>query len=144
MLAGYRNDLGTLVRFVALGGANTAITMVEFLLLVIVVPYAVAYVVSFLTGVLINALLVARFVFRAPPSRITNLRVAAWSLVVMAVGAVLSGLCEQRGWSPLTTVFGVAAIIVPTNFLGTRLVVRRSTARADRDRYSSGGLASGS
>lgn len=112
-------------RFLALGLANTGLTTVLFVLLMLVLPYPVAYAASFLTGVLINALLVPSFVFDAGRHRRTTLGVACWSLVVLALGAALSALCEARGWSPLRTAVTVALVVVPTNFVGSRLVVRR-------------------
>jgi putative flippase GtrA len=126
-MAASRNDMGHVVRFLVLGGANTLLTTVVFVLLMMRVPYAAAYVVSFGLGVLINAQLVGRFVFRAPASGRLSAKLAAWSLLMMVIGAGLSALCEWRGLSPLPTAAGIAMVVVPVNFLGARLIVARDS-----------------
>jgi putative flippase GtrA len=120
-----RTPNGAAVRFLVLGLSSTAATAALFVLLMYVMPYAVAYAASFVTGILINALLVPSFVFRAGRDRRTGLGIACWSLVVLALGASLSAVGEARGWSPVQTAVTVALIVVPVNFLGSRLVVAR-------------------
>jgi len=122
-----------MLRFLVLGGANTLITTALFVLLMLRIPYAAAYVVSFGTGLVLNALLVGRFVFRAPSSARTSARVACWSLLMMSTGAGMSALAELRELSPLATAAGVALVVVPVNFLGSRFIVAHGARRTGSD-----------
>jgi putative flippase GtrA len=119
------------LRFVALGASNTAVTTLLFLLLASHLSYAVSYILSFLTGVLINSVFVPVFVFREKRRLQMSLGIAGWSLVVMALGAALSAVCQHAGLRPLPTAVAVAVVVLPTNFFVSRFIV--ASTRQSRD-----------
>lgn len=117
---------GAALRFLVLGAVNTVLTTALFVILMMHMPYAVAYVLSFSTGIAVNALLLARFVFRTPGTPRIRRRIVCWSLLMLSCGAALSALCEARGLAPLATAVAVAVVVVPVNFCGSRLIVART------------------
>lgn len=60
---------GQFARFVGSGGFNTALTYGAYLLLLQVLPYGVAYTVSYASGIALAFVLNRFWVFRAPQRR---------------------------------------------------------------------------
>lgn len=126
-----RHDLATVVRFLLVGGTNTAATLLLYwLLLGWLVPRA-AYAVSFAAGMVLGYLLNTRFVFRV---RRQWRSLALFPLVHLAtyvVGALALELAI--GWlhidprvAPLLSI----AATVPTSYLLTHSLLRNGKSRA--------------
>ena len=121
----HRRNLGEVLRFLVVGGSNTLITLVLFVLLQQWLFPAVAYTVVFALGLVYTTALTATVVFG---SRLTWRRAAAfvaWYLLVYGVGLlVVQGL--HAFWDPSALVTAVVTVVVtaPLNFLGGRVLFR--------------------
>jgi putative flippase GtrA len=124
---------GHLLRFGALGGANTAVTTVAFYFLALVLPAGVAFTIVYAAGIAFVALTTPRFVFRSAASWWRRLGLAGWYVVVYLVGLGVVSLLDSVLDAPrIVVVLGTVAVTAPLSFLGARLLV------ADRG-YSTGG-----
>ena len=65
------------VRYLLVGGLNTVATYALYLLLMRRIDYRAAYVLAFLAGIVLSAVLLRHVVFRRPGRRYANLYVAA-------------------------------------------------------------------
>ena len=114
---------GELLRFLLVGGSNTLVTLVLFVVLQRWLSPGVAYTVVFALGLAYTTALTATVVFG---SRLTWRRAAAfagWYLLVYAVGLAVVQLMTAL-WEPssLTTAVVTVAVTAPLNFLGGRLL----------------------
>jgi putative flippase GtrA len=124
---------GQLLRFGALGGANTAVTTVAFYLLALVLPAGVAFTIVYAAGIAFVALTTPRFVFRSAASWWRRLALAGWYVAVYLVGLGVVSILDSVLDAPrIVVVLGTVAVTAPLSFLGARLLV------ADRG-YSTGG-----
>jgi putative flippase GtrA len=114
---------GQLLRFLVVGGSNTLVTLVLFVLLQQWLSPGVAYTVVFALGLAYTTALTATVVFG---NRLTWGRGAAfagWYLLVYTVGLAVVQLLDAL-WEPSSVVTAVAtvALTAPLNFLGGRLL----------------------
>lgn len=123
-----RRLLGEVLRFGAVGVANTAVYYATYRLLLLALPYLGAHVLAWAVSVVGSFLLNCWFTFRVRPTVQRFLLFPASTLVnlVLTTGgsaAVVSGL----GWDEryATVLMGIAAI--PATFLVTRFVLARPT-----------------
>ena len=77
---------GQVLRFGALGGANTALTTAAFYLLAWVLPAEVAFTIVYAAGIVFVVLTTPRYVFRATASWSRRLALAGWYVAVYLVG----------------------------------------------------------
>lgn len=114
------------LRFLFVGGLNTAVTLVIYWMLLPRMGYGIAYSVAFAVGIVLSYVLSLRFVFRARAS-VSN--AFAYPLVY-AVQYVL-GLGLLAAWTELLGLparYGVLVSIaatIPVTFLLSRFVLRR-------------------
>jgi putative flippase GtrA len=114
---------GQLVRFALVGGSNTVVTLLLFVLLQHWLPAAVAYTLVFALGLAYTTVLTARVVFGARLTRRTSALYVGWYLLVYGVGlATVSLLDSFVGRSPVLTAVVTVAVTAPLNFLGGRLL----------------------
>jgi putative flippase GtrA len=112
---------GQLVRFVAVGGANTLATGAIFFGLSNVVAPALAYTVAFVIGVAFAVVVTPRFVFSERATHNRRAIYGAWYLLVYLVGLGVVYIVHDRlgldRWA-------IVAVTVPTTavlgFLGAR------------------------
>lgn len=118
------------LRFLALGASNTAVTYVLFVALAHVVNARLAYTCVFAAGVAFSVLFTGSFVFGAARTRRGSAAFAAWYLVVYGVGLlsleVLRAVGLQR---PVVVGMAVLTVTTPLNFLGGRLLFGRRGPR---------------
>jgi putative flippase GtrA len=113
-----------LVRFIGMGATNTILTFVLYEALIFIIPYQVAYTISFVAGVAFAAAANSRLVFRIRLTWQTGIR-----FIIFYVSSYLVGLClivvavEKFGLSELMAPFLVVAIMLPINFFGSRLAL---------------------
>lgn len=114
------------MRFLVCGALNTAASYAIYWMLLPILPYAVAYTVSFFATVISGYTLNTRFVFRAPWSW---QRLAAFPLVHLFNYAF--GLGVVWLWVTVLVLDARVAPVVatlvglPLNFMLTRLVVKQ-------------------
>jgi putative flippase GtrA len=112
---------GSIVRFLVAGAATTIATLGLSLVLLIFLPYALAYTAAFVTGIVMAYLLNSMFVFRAA----TRLRTLALFPLVYLV-QYLVGLAVVAIWIDVfrlpPEVAALAAVVVtlPITYLLTR------------------------
>lgn len=114
-----------LLRFVAAGAANTALSVLVYQAALFVISHVAAYVLSNFAGIVIAYLLYSRRVFDAP---LTAPRFAAFGLFYtasLAIGAALNALLiEQLGIAERLAIFATIAVMLPVNYLGSRYCLR--------------------
>lgn len=128
-----RGSWGQLLRFAAVGGSNTAITLALFVLLQRWLEPAVAYTVVFAVGLAYTTAVTASVVFGSRLTLRTGAMFAVGYLAVYGVG-LLAVHVLTTVWSPSPTVTAVVTVVVtaPLNFLVGRLLFgdRRTAVRA--------------
>jgi putative flippase GtrA len=115
------------IRFLLLGGVNTAATFVALSLLAAVIDPAVAYTVVFAAGLLFTSVMTGRFVFSTEPSAGTIAAFIGWYLTVYAVGLLVVRILDDDGRSTLVLALVTVCVTAPLSFLGGRIVFARST-----------------
>jgi putative flippase GtrA len=112
------------LRFLGVGGANTAVTTVAFYLLSFALPPVVAFPIVYAAGILFVTVVTPRFVFRTRPARRRRGALAAWYVLVLLVGlgvtALLDGVLDLPHEA---VVLGTVAVTAPLGFLGSRAIV---------------------
>jgi putative flippase GtrA len=118
--------LGQLVRFLLVGGSNTLVTLVLFVLLQQWLSPALAYTVVFALGLAYTVAMTATVVFGARLTWRTAVTFAGWYLLVYGVGLLAVQLSHAL-WEPSATVTALltVAVTAPLNFLGGRLLFTR-------------------
>src|SRR4051794_1914679 len=116
---------GEFVRYVLVGGTNTALTYLIYRLLLLFVPYGAAYTLAYLCGIFIAYVLNARFVFHQPLRWRVAIRFPLVYLVQYLVGVALLAfavaiLHSSDEVAPLV----VIAITVPLTFVLSRLIIK--------------------
>lgn len=118
---------GEAVGFLVAGVVNTGITLVLYWCLLLVLPYQLAYTLTYVAGIGLAYWLNTRFVFRVAPS----VRTAAAYPAVYVVG-YLTGLgalhfcAEILGWPHAVGIFVSILATIPVTFLLTRALLARS------------------
>ncbi len=121
------------LRFLVVGGVNTAVTTLLFYGLALVVPPRAAFTIVYVGGLAFVTIATPKYVFRvrARASRLALL--AVWYVGIYLVGlAVVSGLdsiSDRRAVIVLGTVF----VTAPLGFAGGRLLVGRGTGSNPED-----------
>jgi putative flippase GtrA len=119
------------VRFVIAGAINTAATYLLYLVLLYVVPYILAYTISYVCGIVISCCLNAWFVFRRKITLAVALPYPAVYVLQYVLGvALLTLLVGHMGMNPRIAPVVVILCTVPATFLLTRFIFRRGSESA--------------
>jgi putative flippase GtrA len=114
-----------LVRFVAAGAVNTALSVLVYQGALFLMPHVPAYMLSYVAGIVIAYLLYSRRVFDVP---LTVSRFAAFVLFYsasLAIGTILNAvLIEQLGIAERLAIFATIVLMLPVNYLGSRHCLR--------------------
>ena len=122
--------LRELVRFAIVGGSNTVVTLLLFVLLQHWLPAALAYTLVFALGLVYTTAMTATVVFGARLTVRTATMYVGWYLLVYAAGlGTVSLLGSLLGPSPVLTAVVTVAITAPLNFIGGRLLFAPATER---------------
>lgn len=114
-------------RFIVLGGTNTLVTYVIFILLGLVIAPGVAYTVAFVAGLGWVVFGSSRFVFRSTWSTKRLLLFTGWYLFIYAIGQVLVQVLAPRGVYGLAlTSLIVLLVTTPLTFVGGKYIFRRA------------------
>ncbi len=114
------------IRFLAVGGANFAVTYAVYLIALLVLDYRTAFAVSFITGLVFTSVLTIRHTFTA---RLSILRVAVYATYYVLYFFVnirlIEMLVEAYGvdakWAPLLSL----VVLTPIHFLLSKALVAR-------------------
>ncbi len=110
------------VRFLIVGGLNTALTYALYLALLPLLDYMVAYTATYVIGIGLAYLLNTRFVFRVRPSMRTALAFPLVYLAQYVVGViVLNAAIGLFDMPKPYAMLAVIAVTVPLTFLLSRL-----------------------
>lgn len=114
------------LRFLVTGGLNTIVTYGIYLLLKGAVGYQIAYLISYVSGILFSYFMSAIFVFRKKISLRTFSRFPVIYVIQYAVGALLLGVLIHTFSIP-TTIAPLLVILVtlPLTFILSRFVLLR-------------------
>ena len=116
----------TFSRFVVAGAINTALTYLIYVLLALILPYAVAYTITTVLGIFISYFLNARFVFRRKLSFVVAVQYPAVYVTQYLLGLLLLYLLvEKARLSKFLAPILIVAATVPVTFLLSRLVIAR-------------------
>jgi putative flippase GtrA len=124
----------SILRFLAVGGSNTVITLVLFALLARVIPPWLAYTVVFALGLAYTTLLTGRFVFGADTTSRTSALFIGWYLAVYVVGLGLVQTLQALGVdSPDVLALLTVVVTAPLNFLGGRWIFRDRSSHYEKE-----------
>jgi putative flippase GtrA len=113
------------LRYLIVGGTNTAITYGLYLLLLLVMPYSAAYTVEYLLGIAISYYLNSRFVFHQPLHWKKAFQFPLVYIVQYMSGiALLSLSVEVLHINAEIAPLLVIAFTIPLTFVLSRLIIK--------------------
>ncbi len=127
LMAGLRSKHAReIIAFLIVGFSNTVLTYVTYLGLLLVLHYRWAYTGAFIVGLLYTGLLNIRVTFAHHPTLVAWIVFAAyyafyWVFSLALLHLLVEGLSIDARYGPLV----LLPIVVPINFVMTRLIVRR-------------------
>lgn len=112
------------IRYLVSGAANSVLTFALYQLLIIIVPYQLAYTLSFVAGIAFAARVNAQYVFSSRLTSNTALRFGAFYLLLYVFGlsitvALIEYLDFHERLAPLATV----VLLLPVGFIGSRYLL---------------------
>jgi putative flippase GtrA len=118
---------GRLLRFGAVGGANTLVTSAAFYLLALELPATAAFTLVFAGGLTFVTAMTPGYVFGTSPSAGRRAALAGWYAATWLAGVGTIALLEGALDAPrAAVVLGTVAVTAPLNFLGGLLLVGRA------------------
>ena len=115
---------GQFSRFVKVGVFNTVVTYLAYLALNLAFPYVIAYLFSFILGVMISAWLNARYSFAIHLGGRTLIRFVLVYLISFAMSVQVLVFCiEVIGINATIAPLIVLALFTPINFLSSKLAL---------------------
>jgi putative flippase GtrA len=128
-----RHALYEFVRFLLAGGVNTALSYGIYLLSLLLLPYKIAYTISFLAGIALSYWLTSRFVFQRGLSLRSAIQYPLVYLFQYLVGLIILTILVERfhmkaRWAPVI----VVVCTIPMTFFLSRFVIKGS--RPDHDK----------
>ena len=117
------------VRFVLYAGVNTLLTYALYALLTFVMPYSIAYTISYLSGIGISYVLYSRYVFRAALRlgkfiQYPIVYVVQYLLNITLLSVLVSAFHIDRLIAP----WFVILLSMPVTFLLSRVIITRKAA----------------
>ena len=112
-------------KFILVGGTNTFITYILYWLLLILLPYSIAYSVSYLTGILLSYYLSSKIVFKTQLSLSSFLKFPLVYVAQYILGlGLLALVVEYYGLPEELGMVVVIIISVPVTFLLMRFLLQ--------------------
>jgi len=134
---GRPSNRSAILRFLVVGGSNTAITLVLFALLARAMAPWLAYTVVFALGLAYTTLLTGRFVFGARNTWRSSGLFVGWYLLVYAVGLGVVQTLQALGvHSPDLLALLTVVVTAPLNFLGGRRIFRARSSTSEKELVS--------
>src|SRR5262245_49373618 len=113
------------LRFAAVGGANTLVTSAAFYALTFVLPTAVAFTLVVAGGLAFVAPVTPGYVFGTSPTPARRALLICWYATTWLAGLGVIALFTAAGVPRLAVVVGTVCVTAPLNFLGGFLLVGR-------------------
>jgi putative flippase GtrA len=131
---GRPSSLSSVLRFLAVGGSNTVITLVLFAVLARVIAPWLAYTLVFALGLAYTTALTGRFVFGADNTRRKSALFIGWYLSVFVIGLAVVQTVQALGVdSPDLLALLTVLVTAPLNFLGGRWIFRVRPSYTDKE-----------
>lgn len=131
---GRPSNRSSILRFLAVGGSNTVVTLVLFALLARVMAPWLAYSAVFALGLAYTTVLTGRFVFGAHNTRRSSGLFIGWYLAVYALGLGVVQTLQALGVSsPDILALLTVLVTAPLNFLGGRWIFRGRSSYAEKE-----------
>lgn len=123
-LTRFRRLLGEFLRFLVMGGINTLVAYIVYLILLNWMRYEIAYSLGYAVGICVAYALSAVFVFRKPMSKRSAVRFPLVYVVQFLISLGLLKIAVDWIHLPEWFAFCVAVVLtIPATFLMTRHVV---------------------
>lgn len=120
----HRKLAGEFLRFLIMGGTNTIVTYVIYLLLLQWMRYEIAYTIGYAVGIVLAYALSAAFVFRQPMRKRSALRFPLVYLAQFLISLGLLRLAIEVIHIPQWLALGFAVVLtIPVTFLLSRWVL---------------------
>src|SRR5262245_31580605 len=113
------------LRFAAVGGANTVATSAAFYALTFVLQPAVAFTLVVAGGLAFVAAVMPGYVFGTSPPRGRRALLVCWYATTWLAGLGVIALFTAAGVPRAAVVIGTVCVTAPLNFLGGQLLVGR-------------------
>jgi putative flippase GtrA len=124
-------------RFLVVGGANTAVTVVLLAVLARLIDPAIAYSVVYVLGLAFTTVMTNRYVFSSARSWTRMAAFVAWYLVVYGVGLIVVHVLDANyRWGSVVLALATVAVTAPLSFLGGRLIFASATRPAPAQEMS--------
>lgn len=118
-----------MLRFLAVGGANTVATSAAFYGLAALLPARVAFTVVYVAGLAFVVAATPRYIFGSRSSWARRLLLALWYVATYGVGIAVISILSALSAPRLLLVLGTVAVTAPLSFLGGRLLVGPAARR---------------
>jgi putative flippase GtrA len=127
-----RSLKGQIWRFAASGAANSALTFILYEVLLLLMPYWLAFTLSFAAGIIFVAFVNANWVFGAKTVA-ARVKLGCFYVLTYFVGLqTLTLLVTRLHVPPGLAPFGVLLVMVPVNFVGSRLLLGDRADRSEK------------
>lgn len=116
------------LRYLAIGGLNTGTNYLLFLLMLIILPYQVAYTLAYLAGIVTSYLLNSWLVFKEPLSWRKAVQYPIVYVVQFIIGFMtLSLFIEALGISPQIAGILNVLVAIPVTFTLSKFIIKGGT-----------------
>lgn len=124
---------GQLLRFLLVGGMNTAVTSLLFYGLALALPPRVAFTVVYVGGLAFVTLATPKYVFRVRTRPRRRALLALWYVMTYVVGLVAVSALDAVFDSRAVIVAGTVLVTAPLGFAGGWLLVGRGPGLGAED-----------
>ncbi len=121
------------IRFVFMGGLNTVLTNVFYMLLLFILPYAVSFTVSYIAGIGLAYYLNSVFVFKKRMEWKKALQFPVVYIVQYLIGlGLMFLLIELAGVNEVLAPWLVVLLTLPITFLMSRFIIKGRVLMPDK------------
>ncbi|MEO1287406.1 MAG: GtrA family protein [Chloroflexota bacterium] len=114
------------LRYILVGGLNTGITYLIYLLVLLFAQYIIAYTVSYVSGIVISYVLNSLFVFRQPLQWSKAIQYPVVYVVQFVIGSILiTFFVEVLAIDPSLAALANVIVLLPISFILTRFILTR-------------------
>ncbi|MEO0595298.1 MAG: GtrA family protein [Chloroflexota bacterium] len=114
------------LRYILVGGLNTGITYLIYLLVLLFAQYIIAYTVSYVSGIVISYVLNSLLVFRQPLQWSKAIQYPVVYVVQFIIGSILiTFFVEVLAIDPSLAALANVIVLLPISFILTRFILTR-------------------
>lgn len=123
--AAYRKIIGEFLRFLVMGGANTTVAYVVYIVLLNWMRYEFAYTIGYAVGIAMAYALSTAFVFRQPRRKRSAMRFPFVYAAQFLVSLIVLKIAVEVFHVPQWLALGFAVVLtIPVTFVLSRRVIR--------------------